>query len=314
MKWRIRPEMTYREILTKAEQILCDRGIDEAKNDAWLLFEYVFKMARHEYFMKMNDAIPEDRKLYDEYLSCIERRGQRVPLQHITGCQEFMGLDFFVNESVLIPRQDTEILVEKALEKIELINTEKSKVHDSENIRFLDMCTGSGCIAVSLYSIARGRGMTGIEATAVDISKEALEVAVKNAKANNADDIKFVCSNLFQKFEENTDCGIGIKYDMIISNPPYIPSKDIDELMPEVKDFEPRLALDGTDDGLKFYKDITKESVKYIKNGGWLLYEIGFDQGEAVKNIMEQQGYEDVTVIKDLAGLDRVVSGKRTYN
>ena len=101
---------------------------------------------------------------------------------------------------------------------------------------------------------------------------------------------------------------------MIISNPPYIPSKDIDELMPEVKDFEPRLALDGTDDGLKFYKDITKESVKYIKNGGWLLYEIGFDQGEAVKNIMEQHGYEDVTVIKDLAGLDRVVSGKRTYN
>ena len=162
--------MTYREILTRAEQILHGRGIDEAKNDAWLLFEYVFKMARHEYFMKMNDAIPEDGRLYDEYLSCIERRGQHVPLQHITGCQEFMGLNFFVNESVLIPRQDTEVLVEKALEKIELINTEKVKEHDIENIRFLDMCTGSGCIAVSLYSIARRHGMTGIEGMAAEIT------------------------------------------------------------------------------------------------------------------------------------------------
>lgn len=297
--------MTYRDILLKAEKILCNSGIDEAKNDAWLLFEYVFKMARHEYFMKMNDTITDNICLNDKYIKCVERRASHVPLQYITGCQEFMGYNFSVNESVLIPRQDTEILVERALEALKSMNVSE--------VNFLDMCTGSGCIAISLYLKAVQHGIKSVKCTAVDISKEALLVAKNNAIANGAGNIEFVHSNLFEQFGKNSDCGNRIKYDMIVSNPPYIRSKDIEGLMPEVKNYEPRMALDGTEDGLLFYRTITEESVRYIKEGGILLYEIGCDQGEDVKNIMEQNGYKCVSVIKDLAGLDRIVSGKRSY-
>ena len=312
--------MTYREILFQAEKKLQDAGIYEAKNDAWLLFEYAFNMARHEYIMKMNDIVT-DKNRTDTYAAYIDKRITHVPVQHITGSQEFMGLKFFVSDAVLIPRQDTEILVERALRIIkknqgaagDKINNVPGADTDEANqektdrafggYQVLDMCTGSGCIAISIQKLS------GVSVTAVDISEEALGIAKRNAEYNGVTDIKFINSNLFEKINENSDCDIHGKYDMIVSNPPYIPSRDIEELMPEVRDYEPRLALDGTEDGLEFYRRITKESPKYIKSGGWLLYEIGSDQGEAVKNLMEESGYTDVAILKDLAGLDRVVIG-----
>lgn len=291
--------MTYRELLLQAEERLEESHISEAKNDAWLLFEHIFKMARHKYFMVMNDLCA-DTVLADEYMKCVLKRSNHVPLQHITGVQDFMGLTFHVNENVLIPRQDTEILVEQALKHIKEIS-HKQPVSD---INVLDMCTGSGCIAISIAKLGN------VKVTAVDISDEALKVAEENAKYNRVGRVRFIKSNLFENLRNNNTGNICEKYDIIVSNPPYIPSQVIEGLMPEVRDFEPRQALDGTEDGLEFYRRITEESLKYIKDSGWLMYEIGCEQGDDVKLIMEHNGYEDVCVIKDLAGLDRVVIGQ----
>lgn len=291
--------MKYSQLLSEAAGKLAMAGISEAKNDAWLLFEYVFGMAKHEYFMKLNNDC-SDEGLIARFNQHIDVRCSHVPLQHITGTQDFMGLTFKVNEHVLIPRQDTEVLVEKVLAVIERLAHEKDKA----DIRVLDMCTGSGCIAISIAKHG------GVNVTAVDISEEALSVAGENASALEADKVTFVKSNLFNKLRDNSTGNTCMKYDIIVSNPPYIPSKDIEELMPEVRDFEPRLALDGTEDGLLFYREITKESVDFLNPGGWLMYEIGCEQGEDVKNIMEQNGYLEATVHKDLAGLDRIVVAK----
>jgi len=199
-------------------------------------------------------------------------------------------------------------LVERALKCI-------SNIWDKEEINVLDMCTGSGCIAISIYK----RAKVPLKVTAVDISPDALEVAKRNAAFNDAACINFVESNLFEKINENIcgknskECGTmgaGPLYDVIVSNPPYIPTEVVKGLMPEVRDYEPHLALDGTEDGLEFYRRITEDSVKYIKEGGYLLYEIGCEQGNAVKEIMLDNGYEDIEIIRDLAGLDRVVAGR----
>ncbi|MBE5926895.1 MAG: peptide chain release factor N(5)-glutamine methyltransferase [Lachnospiraceae bacterium] len=279
--------MTYRQILVEGENILKDVGIDDYKSDAWLLFEYAFGMNRTSYLVK---ADKEVEGVISEYLDIINERATRKPLQHITGVQEFYGLEFIVNENVLIPRQDTEILVE---EVIKIINNPDCK---DTGCHILDMCTGSGCIAITLAKNCENTKVTG-----VDISDGALEVAVANKEKNSAANVDFIQSNLFEN--------INNKFDIIVSNPPYIESDVIDTLMQEVKDFEPRLALDGEADGLKFYREITKQSLKYMKPSGYLLYEIGHNQGEAVSNIMIENGYTAVKVIKDLAGLDRVVMG-----
>ena len=261
-------------------------GILDASIDARLLLEHVFDIDRQ--YILMHGADEADEAMAEKYLKLIDRRSEHIPLQHITGSQEFMGFDFWVNEHVLIPRQDTECLVEEAM-----IETE-------DGMDVLDMCTGSGCIIISL-----SKYKNGLNATAVDISEDALEVARANADKLDVA-VDFYQGDLYKAIE-----GTGRTYDIIVSNPPYIASDVIETLMEEVRYHEPRLALDGDKDGLSFYKRIVEGSTTYLKPGGCLLFEIGYDQGGAVSAIMEDNGFIDVCVIKDLAGLDRVVKGRK---
>lgn len=271
--------MTYREALLSGEKILDMARIVDAKNDAWLLMEMVCKIDKTFYYVHMDEEIPADEM--KEYESVLKKRAERVPLQYITGEQEFMGLTFYVNSNVLIPRQDTETLVEEAL------NLAKP------GMRILDMCTGSGCIIISIL-----KNRSDIKGVGCDISKQALIVAKENAKLNNVS-VAFEYSDLFENIEG--------KFDMIVSNPPYIRSAEIPSLMPEVAQFEPLKALDGSEDGLEFYRRIIKESKNYLNADGYIIFEIGNDQGEAVSDMLTYAGYNNVRVIKDLAHNDRVV-------
>ena len=214
----------------------------------------------------------------------LEKRSAHIPLQQIIGRQSFMGLDFYVDENVLIPRQDTELLVEEALKEL----------HDG--MRILDMCTGSGCILLSLLKYSND-----CEGIGADISEEALKVVERNRVQLGLENAAFIRSDLFEAVEG--------KFDLLVSNPPYICSDVIDTLMPEVREHEPRQALDGSADGLHFYRRILAECRAYLKPGGMLLFEIGYDQGEAVKRLMEENGFLEVEVKKDYGGLDRVVLG-----
>ena len=284
--------MTYKELLSQGEQILKESNVPDYSYDAFALLEFVFSINRASYYIRSNDIIEREEDI-QKYMEMIAKRSNRIPLQHITDSQEFMGLPFYVNKNVLCPRQDTECLVEETMKVI------SEKEYGNSFIQVIDMCTGSGCIAISLMKLVNKK----IFVTAVDLSLDALEVAKKNAE-NNRVIIEFVHSDLFENVEN-------ILYDVIVSNPPYIRTKDIDELMDEVRLHEPLMALDGHKDGLYFYKEITKKSKKYLCNGGYILFEIGYDQAEAVKAILEKNGFDDIEVIKDLAGLDRVVKGRK---
>lgn len=276
--------MTYRELYEKGYEILQSAGIEEAALDARLLLEYLCHTNRNDLLVHGDKTLEEDDKT--AYIGLIEKRRQRIPLQHLTGVQEFMGLEFSVNEKVLIPRQDTEILVEEVLRELQ------------DGMRILDMCTGSGCILISLLHYTNHCSGLG-----VDISGEALQVAEENAKKLLAQDagICLLQSNLFEK--------VTGKYEFIVSNPPYIRSEVVDTLMPEVRDHEPRLALDGEEDGLFFYRKIVEEAPEYLVSGGRLYFEIGHDQAEDVKALMSERGFVEVCVVQDYAGLDRVVYG-----
>lgn len=274
--------MTYRELYNYGVEKLSAVGIEEAALDARLLLEYICHTDRNALLVhgdSQRNAMEEEF-----YKTVIAKRAERIPLQHITGEQEFMGLSFRVNEHTLIPRQDTEILVEEAM------------LHLHDGMRILDMCTGSGCILLSLLKYSNE-----CEGVGVDISVQALEVARENATrlGLKAD---FVQSDLFENVQG--------KFDMIVSNPPYIATKEIETLMPEVREHEPMQALDGMEDGLYFYKKIVEKSADYLYNGAGLFFEIGYDQGEAVSELMRERGFQDVRVLKDYAGLDRVVAGK----
>ncbi len=278
--------MTLRETFEYGKEQLKKAQIEDAELDAWYLLEYITGISRAMYYMDMNRLMDMDK--IEEYRAVIERRANHVPLQHITGEQEFMGLVFCVNEHVLVPRQDTEVLVESVLESLE------------PEMRVLDMCTGSGCILVSLLKLS---GDKHIHGTGVDISEKALEVASCNSERLGVE-ATFLHSDLFANVE-------GL-YDMIVSNPPYIRTSVIKELKEEVKFHDPFIALDGKEDGLHFYREIVGTSTQYLKKGGKLFFEIGHDQGEDVSMMMKEAGFSDVTVKKDLAGLDRVVFG--VYN
>ncbi len=284
--------MKYSQLIEFAKKYLMENNISDYDIDAYLLLEYVFGMTKMDYFMKMNEIIDDEEKL-NQYKKYLEIRAAGKPLQYITGIQDFMGLTFKVSEAVLIPRYDTEILVDKVLRKI------KEYPKNNLELRICDMCTGSGCIGISIAKLGDVK-----DVTCVDISKDALEVAKVNAVSNGVEYIKFVQSDLFSQLEEN------VKFDFIVSNPPYIKTAEIDGLMKEVRMFEPTLALDGDIDGLKFYNIITKEAASRLHNGGWLMYEIGCEQGVEVSELMKAAGFVDVEVIKDLAGLDRVVIGR----
>lgn len=275
---------TYKDALEYGKQRLLECEIEDANLDAWLLLEYVSGISRSWYFIHENEEISEDD--IEEYQILIEQRGKHIPLQQLTKEAYFYGMKFFVNENVLIPRQDTEVLVEQVL------SLSKGK----ENLKLLDMCTGSGCILLALLANLKQASGTG-----VDLSEKALEVAQRNGEELGIE-VSWVQSDLFDT--------VSGSYDIIVSNPPYIETSVIEGLMDEVKLYEPRMALDGTEDGLFFYREITMQAGKYLKNNGILAFEIGYNQGKAVSEFMKENGYEEVQVLQDLAGLDRVVTGR----
>lgn len=295
-------KMTYSELFEYSKNKLHSAGIDEAESDVKLLFYYLLNADRSFLFMHANDELPEENE--KKFLDALNLRMTRIPLQHITGRQNFMGIEFYVSEDVLIPRFDTETLVEEAM----LVCADGDKV--------LDVCTGSGCILLSLM-----RYKNGIRGKACDISEAALNIARKNADyvfeeikdagslaGINTDDLckpEFVHSDLFENINDSD-------FDVIVSNPPYIKTEVIDTLMPEVKEHDPMLALDGGEDGLVFYRRIIDEARDYLRTGGHILVEIGNDQGEEVSELFRQNGYIEIKVIKDLAGNDRVVRAKFT--
>lgn len=341
--------ITWQQLLDGGVEFLQKAGIAEADLDAWYLLSEAFHIDRIHFFMDRNRPVfgtrlEAGRPTYGDYL---ERRASREPLQQILGVQDFMGLTFKVNEHVLIPRQDTEKLVEEVLKDCR-----------DTDISVLDMCTGSGCIGISLAVLG------GYEhVTAADCSPEALKVAQKNGsglfliqkgtvrsesrlisahpriyeftvhtaggdalkrglgaagaagtpdRENRPADLhirKFtlVESDMFSNLDAGT------RYDVIVSNPPYIPSAVIDGLEPEVRDHEPRMALDGAEDGLHFYRILAAQSKEFLKDGGSVYFEIGYDQAEAVTGLLLEHGYSDVCVVKDEPGLDRVVKAVLRY-
>ena len=274
--------MQYTKLYQIGKEQLQKAGITDAELDARLLLEFICHTDRNALYAHGDQEI-EDEKMQD-FLQLIEKRAAHIPLQHLTGEQNFMGLDFLVNEHVLIPRQDTEILVEEIMRDL----------HDG--IRILDMCTGSGCILLSLLHYSNDCSGVG-----VDVSEDALAVARQNADRLAEKQAVFIQSDLFEKVEGS--------FDLIVSNPPYIISQEIAGLMPEVREHEPHLALDGKDDGLHFYREIIKGAMPHLKRGGQLFFEIGYDQGEAVQALLAANGYTEIAVVKDYAGLDRVVYG-----
>ena len=262
---------------------LTEAGIEEAKSDTLLLLDGICHVTRNDILLH-GEAVLED-DLAQAFTEALKKRCERIPVQYITGVQNFMGLDFMVNENVLIPRFDTEILVEEVMKHL----------HDGFSI--LDMCTGSGCILLSLLHYSNDCKGVG-----VDISEKALTVAKHNCE-NLGLEAAFLQSDLFENVEGT--------YDIIVSNPPYIRSDVIPTLMEEVKEHEPMLALDGMEDGLYFYRKIIEKCPEYLNGGGMLFFEIGYDQGEDVSRLMEEADFKDVKVMKDYAGLDRVVFGRR---
>lgn len=283
--------MTLKSLLAEGREVLTAAQIADADIDAWLLLQYVTGINRMMYLMEPDKPVSNEDTL--AYHEVIARRATHYPLQYITHTQEFMGLDFYVDERVLIPRQDTEVLVEMALEFLK------------DGMTVLDMCTGSGCILISLASNRRLTSGLG-----VDLSEGALEVAQKNARTNGFDKLQWIQSSLFEAFENDLDKSDKLQVDVIVSNPPYIESEVIPTLMPEVRAHEPMMALDGFEDGLHFYREITANAPAYLKNKGYLLFEIGYNQGEAVADLMRMTGFVNIQIKKDLAGLDRVVYGQ----
>lgn len=289
--------LIIKELLKIGETALEKAECMDPKLDAELLMLYLLSINKQQLFMKSPTLL--DEKTCEAYFKLIDTRAGGMPVQYITGEQEFMGIPFLVNENVLIPRQDTETLVEEALSEIE--KETGSGRTPRGGYQILDLCCGSGAIGVSL-----GKLLNHAKVTATDISKKALEVAEQNAKnAGVGKKIKFVESNLFATLRKGIR---GSKYHLIISNPPYIESEVIPTLQREVREHEPMIALDGGPDGLNFYRRIVEEAPDYLKKGGLLMLEIGHNQGIALRELIGEIGkYEEPEVIKDLAGHDRVV-------
>ena len=324
--------MTLYDLLNEGSSILRQAGDTDAENDAKLLLLNAFDLNLVHFLMDRLRPLSEtDAAVQEQIQNCramVAKRASRVPLQQILGSQEFMGLDFFVNEHVLIPRQDTETLVELVLEEQQGKQQEEQQEKQQEqqpeeqqkkqreqqseeqqkkqrgqkpekSRKLLDLCTGSGCIAISL---AVKGGFESV--TATDLSEEALKVAERNARTHQVP-IRFFQGDLFSALPQSE-----VKtFDIITSNPPYIPTAVIATLEPEVREHEPMMALDGTEDGLKFYRQIAKEAGSWLKPGGSIYLEIGYAQGEAVSGLLEDAGFTNVRVVKDLPGKDRVVCG-----
>lgn len=275
-------------LLSKSIQYLKKYNVENARLDAEYIFAYVLGVKRVSLVLNFNDEIDEEKKnLIRQY---IMRRGKyREPLQYIVKEWEFYGYPIKVNGGVLIPRQDTEILVEQCIHLMK----------EKENPKILDIGTGSGAI-----SIALAKEIHGSEVLGLDISEDALKVAVENRELNNVENLKFLKSDVFQHVKEKN-------YDLIVSNPPYISVEEYEELMPEVKEYEPKMALTDGGDGYYFYRKISEESIDYLKNGGYLAFEVGYNQGENVAKLMEKNGFQIVGRVADYGGIERVIIGRK---
>ena len=278
--------MTYRKALEEAFRRLQAAGVPEPEIDAWYLLAQAAELSRARYYQIQEEEMPV--ALRETYVLLANRRAERIPLQHIAGTADFMGFSFRVGPQVLVPRFDTETLVEAVLD---------FGKKEGRELSLLDMCTGSGCIAVSLMKLGDFQPVT-----AVDLSPEALALARENAESNECR-IRFLEGDLFQPVT-------GEKFDVLVSNPPYIPTGEIAGLMPEVRDHDPWIALDGKEDGLYFYRRLAQEGKSYLQAGGRVFYEIGYDQGPAVTAILNKEGYQNIRVIPDMAGNARVVTGE----
>ena len=271
--------MTIKQAITKGMIMLKSNNVESPKLKARLLLQYVLDKPRQYIIVYDNKEI--DKQQQWQYFVNIEKLTKGIPLQHITHRQEFMKMDFFVDENVLIPRPDTEILVEKA---IEICN------NHGNDIKILDLCTGSGAIGISI-----AKNIKNAKIYATDIKNTVIDIAKQNAKQNNVDNIEFIVSDMFENIQEKD-------FDIIVSNPPYIETDVIKTLPTEVRN-EPIIALDGGKDGLKFYKIILSEYKKYLKKDGYLLLEIGYNQAKSVGELINL----NYSIIEDLAGNDRVI-------
>lgn len=271
-----------KDILIQYKKILKENNFDTYSLDIEVLLMNVINFNKTQLYLNFDYSLSKEQ--FERFEQFFYRRLKNEPIAYIIGKCEFMGMDFLLNNDTLIPRPDTEILVEKAIEVI--------KENNFKNI--IDIGTGSGAIAISLVKYCN------VNVDAIDINNNALEMAKQNAKLNDVS-VNFIKSNIFENVKD--------KYDVIVSNPPYIKTDVIQTLDKNVKDYEPILALDGGENGLIFYKEITNNAYKYLNNGGYLMFEIGYDQAEEVKNIMLNNNFYNIKVVKDLAGLDRVIFG-----
>lgn len=318
--------MTFRSLLNEAAEKLKSANVPDPRFDARALLMSAFQMDPAK-FLLYEESEPEtlipgifkDREALEEALSVfrknVDRREKREPLQQILGTVGFYGLDFRVTPDVLCPRADTETLIDAVLGNLMYDNiperyrhmksqvdklTSGRQIVDSDSAKLLDMCTGSGCIAITLARFGRFESIK-----AVDISENALKIATYNRDSilgSDKEKVQLLQSDMFSE--------VGGKFDVIVSNPPYIPSDVVDTLEPEVRDFEPRIALDGTEDGLKFYRILASECPGHLNVGGYVFFEIGYDQGEAVAGLLKENGFRDVMVLKDFGDNDRVVTGR----
>lgn len=316
--------MNIKEIIVYGANKLKQNNIQDSNIKARVLVQYILQQDKNYLIINSKKEVDEqDKRIYEQY---IQELIQGKPLQYITKTQEFMGLDFYVDENVLIPQPDTEILVEQAIKCIE---ERMLYILENNKIRILDMCTGSGAIAISIAKLFQEKyANTGevnvrkenneiiqrknqdieIQVYGLDISEEALKIAERNARANGVNVILFK-SNMFEEIEEY----VKEKFDVIVSNPPYIETDVINTLSKEVKQ-EPHIALDGGQDGLDFYKIIAKEGKNYLKENGAILLEIGYNQKESVTKLFEvTQEYTNIECIQDLSGNDRIVRLKKKW-
>ena len=287
--------MDIQKLRSFGRKKLIENNVEDSNFKSEILLQYILNMDKTELIINSKKEVQHD--LEQRYISYLDKIIEGKPIQYITHKQEFMGLYFYVDENVLIPQPDTEILVEKTIRTV----TANNKLL-SQNIKILDLCTGSGAIAISLENYLQNK--CNIEIYASDISEKAIDVAKRNAKENNAK-VKFIISDMFQNIEENN-------FDIIVSYPPYIEKATITTLSKEVQN-EPHLALDGGIDGLDFYRIIAKEGYKHLKSGGYILVEIGYNQKESVSNIFKEyvDKYIEIKCVKDLNGQDRVIEVKR---
>lgn len=286
--------VTVRKLLIEATEKLKEANISTARLDAEVLLYNLLDVERIYLHMYPENEI--SKEIQEKFWNGIEKRLNNMPIQYIVNKQEFMGLDLRTEEGVLIPRADTEILIEK------VIDIYKDNYYPNM-VKIMDIGTGSGAIAVSLAKYIDNSILT-----AIDICPCALKLAIKNANTHKVENkIKFHLGSLFNPIDKKEEYN---SYDFIISNPPYIPKSVIKTLDSGVKDYEPHLALDGGDDGLDFYRKISAGAKKYLKGDGWLMFEIGYDQGNDLSQILKTNGYKNIYVLQDLAGLDRVVVGQ----